>query len=399
MMSLRMRNFFAMAGIFLLISALAVAQNRKELEEKRKQTLAEIEYMDKLLKETAKEKSESISELRIIGSKLNLRESVIKGLQEEAALLIKRIELNNISLELMESDLQILKNDYRNSVITAYKLRKGNSEIGFVLSARDFNQGYKRLKYLQQIAKFRRNESELIEELKNEIESSRQRLQNDLAKLTDLKTKEESQKILLESERRRKERLVTSLSNKEKQLQKDIEERRRIAKRIEGEINKLIEEERSASKTDDMSPEMKALSQNFADNRGKLPWPVENGIITSKFGIQNHPVLKYVTENNPGVEITSVGVTAVRSIFNGEVARVVSIPGANMSIIIRHGRFLSVYSNLVDVKVKPGEKVKTMQELGNVYCEKEDGNKSVLKFMIFDEKVKLDPELWIWKKN
>lgn len=394
-----MKKIVSILNILLIVCSLIEAQTRSELEEKRKQTLAEIEYMDNLLKETAKAKSESISELRIIGSKLNLRESVIKGLQEEAALLMKRIELNTLSLDLMENDLQILKKDYKNSIITSYKLRKGNSEIGFVLSARDFNQGYKRLKYLQQIAKFRRNESELIEDLKREIELSKQRLQNDLLKLTDLKMREESQKNLLENERKRKERLVSSLSNKEKQLQREIEERRRIAKRIEGEINKLIEDERKASKTDDMSPEMKALSQNFADNRGRLPWPVDNGIITSKFGIQNHPVLKYVTENNPGIEITSVGVTPVRSVFNGEVARVVSIPGANLSIIIRHGRFLTVYSNLVDVKVKPGEKVKTRQELGNVYCESDDGNKSVLKFMIFDEKVKLDPELWISKKN
>ena len=394
-----MKKLIAITSILLLVLTLAEAQSRRELEEKRKQTLEEIEYMDKLLKETAREKSESISELRIIGSKLNLRESVIKGLQEEDGMLMKRIELNTLSLELMESDLRILRNDYKSSIVTSYKLRKGNSEIGFILSARDFNQGYKRLKYLQQIAKFRRNESELIEDLKREIELSKQRLQNDLMKLTDLRQKEENQKNLLENEKRRREKLVTSLSNKEKQLQKEIEERRRIAKRIEGEISKLIEEEKRASKTDDMSPEMKALSQNFADNRGRLPWPVDNGIITSKFGIQNHPVLKYVTENNPGIEITSVGITPVRAVFNGEVARVVSIPGANLSIIIRHGRFLSVYSNLVDVKVKPGEKVKTRQELGNVYCENDDGNKSVLKFMIFDEKVKIDPELWISKKN
>lgn len=375
------------------------AQTRNELEEKRRQTLAEIENMDRILKETVREKSESLNELRIIGNKLNLRESVIKGLQQEALLLMTRIELNTLSIDLMENDLKVLKNEYRNSILTSYKLKKGNSEIGFVLSARDFNQGYKRLKYLQQIAKFRRNESEIIEELKSEIEMSKQRLEEDLKKLTELKTREEVQKSLLESERRRQQRLINTLSNKEKQLQKEIEERRKLARRIEDEINKMIENEKKSGKTDDLTPEMRALSQNFADNKGKLPWPVENGIITSKFGIQNHPVLKYVTENNPGIEITSSGITPVRSVFNGEVAKVISIPGANMSIIIRHGKYFSVYSNIVDVKVKTGEKVKTRQELGNVYCEKEDGNKSVLKFMIFDEKAKLDPELWISKKN
>lgn len=391
----------ALTIILILLSVLnnSVAQTRNELEEKRKQTLAEIEYMDKILKETVREKSESINELRIIGNKLNLRESVIKGLQQEAELLITRIELNNISTDLMESDLQILRNDYKNSILTSYKLKKGSSEIGFILSARDFNQGYKRLKYLQQIAKLRRSKSELIEELKNEIEVTKQRLQSDLEKLNDIRKREEGQKNLLEGERKRQQRLVNTLSNKEKQLQKEIEERRKLAKRIESEINKMIEEEIRAGRTDELSPEMRALSQNFADNKGKLPWPVENGIITGKFGIQNHPVLKYVTENNPGIEITSSCVTPVKSIFNGEVAKIISIPGANMSIIIKHGKYFSVYSNLVDVKVKTGDKVKTRQEIGNVYCEKEDGSKSVLKFMIFEEKTKLDPELWISKKN
>ena len=151
---------------------------------------------------------------------------------------------------------------------------------------------------------------------------------------------------LLQGEQRKKQIIVNSLASKEKQLKKELEDKRRIAKRIEGEIARLIEEERKKSIKSDMTPEQLLIGENFIDNKGLLPWPVEKGIITSHFGVQNHPVLKYVTEDNIGIEITSSGVTPVRAIFKGEVVRVFAIAGANMAIIIRHGKYMSVYQNI-----------------------------------------------------
>jgi len=290
-----------------------------------------------------------------------------------------------------------LKSDYARAVINSYKSQKENPELVYILSAKDFNQGYKRLKYLQQITKFRRREAEIIIELKEQIEITKNRLQNDLSRLSDLKTKEEQQKYLLLSEQNRKQEMVQSLNKKERQLQKELEEKKRIAGKIEKEIARIIEEEKRKAVKSDKTPEQKIIGENFAENKGRLPWPVEKGIITSQFGLQKHPILKYVTENNPGIEITSLGKTSVRSVFKGEVARVFSIPGANMTIIIRHGKYLTVYNNIVDLKVKTGDKVDIKQEIGNVYCETENGNKSILKFMITEEKEYLDPEAWISK--
>ena len=385
--------------ILLNIFYLTSAQTKAELEEQRKKTMEEIAFVDNMLKTTAKEKSESLSELKIIGNKLNLRENVIKGLQEEISLLMNRIDLNNLAIEMMENDLNILKEDYSRSIVNSYRLRKGGNELGYILSARDFNQGYKRIKYLQQIAEYRRKESEIITELKEQVETSKKKLLNDLSVMSDLKGKQEQQKSLLQGEQNRKQRIVRALSSKEKQLQKELEERKRIARRIENEIAKMIEEERRKSTRTELTPEERLISENFAENRGRLPWPVESGIITSKFGVQNHPVLKYVTENNPGIEITSSGQTNVRAVFSGEVARVVLIPGANIAVIIRHGKYFTVYQNIVNVKVKTGDKVETKQLLGNVFLDEEDGNKAILKFMIFEEKSKIDPELWISKKK
>jgi murein DD-endopeptidase MepM/ murein hydrolase activator NlpD len=236
-------------------------------------------------------------------------------------------------------------------------------------------------------------------ELKDEIEISKRKMEQDLSKISQLKSREEQQKYLLQQEKNKQQKIVKTLSSKESQLKKELEEKKRIAKMIEREINKLIDEERKKSATAELSPELKVLSDNFFENRGMLPWPVDQGVITSRFGLQKHPVLKYVTEKNIDIEITSSGVTPVKSVFRGEVVKVFSIRGANMAVIIKHGKYYTVYLNIIEVKVKVGDKVQTGQLLGRVFNDKDDGDKAVLKFMISEEKDYLDPELWISKKN
>ena len=378
---------------------LVSGQTRKELEDKRKKTLEEISYVDNLLKETEKEKSTSINQLKIIGNKLVLRETVISGMREEIALLSGRIDLNESAIDIMEKDLVVMKRDYARTIVNSYKAKKGNPALVYILSSKDFNQGYKRLKYLQQITIFRHKETEIILELLEQIEKSKEKLQEDLLNVSDLKDKEERQKKLLQQEQERKRGLVSSLGNKEKQLKKDLDEKRRIAEKIETEISRIIEEEKRKAIKTELTPEMKLISENFEENKGRLPWPVEKGLITSQFGLQKHPVLAYVTENNIGIEITSLDKTIVRSIFKGQVVRVFPISGAFMSVIIRHGKYYSAYQNLVNVKIKTGDMIETKQEIGEVFCDTEKGSKSILKFYIFEEKEKVDPELWIAKKR
>ena len=240
---------------------------------------------------------------------------MINDLKEEINLLSDRIDMNSEAIIMMESDVIVLKNDYERAIINAYKTSKGNNQILYILSARDFNQGYKRFKYLQQVTKVRREESETIIDLKSEIELSRRKMLEDLKHVTDLKTREEEQKVLLQGEQGRQENVAKSLGKKEKQLQKELEEKKRIARKIEAEIEKIIEEEKSRNMRSDITPEQKLISNNFYENKGMLPWPVERGVITGHFGIQKNPVLKYVTEDNIDIEITCSGETPVRSVF------------------------------------------------------------------------------------
>jgi murein hydrolase activator len=380
----------------IVIFCQAFGQTRSELEDNRKKALEEIEYVDNLIKNTAKEKSEGMNALRILGNKVNLRETVIKGMGEEVSLLNTRIELNQLAIEMMEDDMVFLKEDYSRAIVNSYISLKANPDIVYILSAKDFNQGYKRLKYLQQITKFRRKESEIITELKERIEETKMKLEVDLMRVSDLRHKEVLQKNLLQNEQSKKQKIIKTLGSKEKQLKKELEKKKQIAKRIENELARIIEEERKKQIKSDLTPEQKLIGDSFFDNKGRLPWPVERGVVTNHFGVHQNPVLKYLTEENIGIEITSSGKTPARSIFKGEVTAITAISGSNMTVIIRHGIYLTVYNNLVNVRVKTGEKVDLKQVIGDVYSEPGSNDYCILKFMIFEKKY-LDPEMWISK--
>ena len=389
-----------MLSALLMTGALLAGhgQSRAELEEMRKKNLEEIEYVDRMLRSTETQKSENLSELRVIGKKLDLREKLINEYGQEISLLEYRISLNRTAGEMLEEDLENLKNEYAKSIVSAYKATKGTPAVAFILSSTDFNQGYKRLKYIQQVASYRRKETETIETIYLELRNTQARLERDRKNVRDLKVREERQKQILGNEKKRKERLVSSLGKKEAQLKQDLAQKKKIARQIENEIARLIEEERKRSEVTPMSNEMRLIGESFGDNRGRLPWPVDRGVVTGHFGLQPHPVLKNVTEDNIGIEITSGGSTKAKAVFKGEVVRVFAITGANMAVIIRHGIYLTVYQNIVNVRVKAGDAVATGEILGDVFSDSGNGGKSVLKFMIYEEKKKLDPERWLLKK-
>jgi len=390
-----------LAIIVLCISAVVnlAGQSRKELEDQRKKLQEEISYADNLLKSTSKQKSAGMNDLKLIVNRLGLRSDVIAGLRNEIDLINYRIELNTLSISLMEDDLVKLRNEYAGNIRLAYKASKGYHPAMYILSADDFNEGYKRMKYIQQSARFRRRQAEIISDIVREVVDSKSRLEDDRLKLTDLRGKEETQKQLLEREQKQKQALVRELTGKEKKLQQDIQNKKKIAARIQAEINKIIEEEKKKAVKSDLTPDQKLTGTDFVGNKGSLPWPVERGVITSKFGVHTNPDFKNLKEDNMGIDITSVGSTPVRSVFRGEVVRVFGITGANMAIIIRHGRYLTVYQNIINVRVKPGEKVETKQVIADLFIEPESGNKGILRFMIFDEGTMMNPELWIAPKK
>jgi septal ring factor EnvC (AmiA/AmiB activator) len=379
--------------ILILAGSLAYGQTRAELEQKRAEALKDIEYLDDMLAKTSSEKTESMNELNMIRRKLNLRENVIRGLMEEQELLEQRMDLNRIAIELMEEDIERLVKEYEKAIKNAQKVSKGKPEMAYILSSKDINQGYKRLKYLQQVAKYRRREAEIIMDLKQEVEENKEQQEKDLLEISELKEKEERQKSSLSREQRSQTNIINKLGRQERDLKKELEEKRRIAIEIEKEIERIIEEEKRKNELNAMTPEEKLVGEDFSKNKGRLPWPVERGVITSRFGVHDHPVIKGAKINNIGVEISSGSREKARAVFKGKVMSVFGITGGNMAVIIRHGKFLTVYQNIVNVQVKPGDEVSAREHIGDVYFD--EGQKSVIKFMIYEEKEKMDPEAWL----
>ncbi len=391
-----------MKALFIILILLTTCinvfgQTRTELEEQRNEAIRDIQYLDNMLEKTSVEKSESMNELNMIRRKLNLRENVISGLMEEQDLLEGRMELNKVAIDMMESDIDILIKEYEKAVKHAQKISKGNPELAYILASKDINQGYKRMKYLQQVAKYRRREAEIILDLKDEVEENREKLEKDLIEISELKKTEERQKDNLTSEQRKQRSIINQLSQKERELRQELAEKRRIAEEIEKEIERIIEEERRRNEMNMLTPEEMIVGEDFSKNKGSLPWPVERGVITSQFGVHDHPVIKGAKINNIGVEITSGTKEIARAIFKGRVMSVFGITGGNMAVIIRHGKYLTVYQNLINVKVKPGDEVETKEYIGDIYFE--ESEKSIIKFMIYEEKEKKDPEEWLAKKR
>jgi murein DD-endopeptidase MepM/ murein hydrolase activator NlpD len=234
----------------------------------------------------------------------------------------------------------------------------------------------------------------------------------DLASIKNEKNKllvtEQGQREQLTLEREEKNKSVQTLSKKEKELQKTLKEKEAAAKKLQQAIESIIAEEirlanERASKTGGvavksglfaLTPEEKIISDNFLSNRGKLPWPLEQAIISSTFGEHPHPVLKNVKTQNNGIDLLTQAGSEARSVFNGVVTRVMNVPNNNNVVIIRHGEFLSVYSNLDQVYVKIGEKVATKQKIGTVFTNKAD-SKTELHFEMWQSKTLLNPEDWL----
>jgi septal ring factor EnvC (AmiA/AmiB activator) len=209
---------------------------------------------------------------------------------------------------------------------------------------------------------------------------------------------------ILDGEQSSQKSLLSKLRKKEKQLKKELQSKQQLAKSLDKKIRKIIEEEirlakAKASKESDvlaMTPEEQQLADNFTSNKGKLPWPVERGVIIERFGVQAHPVLKGIETFNNGVKITTEEEALVRAIFDGKVSRIIDIPGAGKAVIVSHGDYFSVYSNLLEVSVKRGQEVFLKEKIGTVLT-KTATKETITELQIWKGSEKMDPSSWLFQ--
>jgi murein hydrolase activator len=425
--------------ILCCIQADLPAQTQKvKLQERKAKLEQEINNTNKLLNQTQKSKEANLNQLYLINKKINHREDLIQAIGEEVNGLDGQIRSLSDTIYRLSTTLSNLKSEYARIITSTYNNRNAYSRLMFIFSSKSFNQAYKRLKYLQQYTEYRKaqvlaiqNTQQLLGKKKGEIEQQKS------SKLT-LKQRQELEKNELALEKTQKDKTLQNLTKQEKNLLRKLKEKEAAVSKLQNAIENLIADEirkaneekakkaaaaakKNAEPAKKSSPEKTAtatgnkpvvkpapvignsmssnaeevaLSNDFSGNKGRLPWPVENGVIAATFGEHPHPEFKNIVVKNNGIDIAVAPGSKARVVFDGVVTSVMSIANMHFIVIVRHGDFLTVYSNLKEVSVKKGDKIKARQPIGSIYTDPEE-NKTLLHFEIWHGTALQNPGAWI----
>jgi septal ring factor EnvC (AmiA/AmiB activator) len=393
--------------VFLIVCASqqAFTQTRVELEAKRQAIQQEIDEINKIIRTTETKGRSALSEFEDLQNRIKATERLIQVNNQEANLLTREITSNANKIDRFRNELIQLKDDYEQMIQKSYRSKSNKSRIMFLFSSESFLQAYKRIQYMKQFAQYRKKQGV-------EVMAQTKALQN--LNSTLFEQRRDQEKILAEnrqtksrlvSDKNTQEQLLASINKQKKKYALELNQKQKEVSRIDREIDRLIREAiakenkkvgSDAKATFELTPEAKALAKDFANNKGKLPWPVKSGVVSMRFGERPHPIVKTIKIMSNGVRIdTEINGTA-RAVFEGEVSQVSKIPGANVVVMVRHGDYLSIYNNLQKVFVKSGDKVERGEELGEIGINSSSG-KTTLIFQLFKNTSKLNPEQWIYK--
>ena len=395
--------FFALG--FGQLKAQQTSKQQKELEAQRIRLKKEIKQINTILFKNSKTRKNALTEVEDLQVKLNVRSELIKVTNQQANLLTSKIRINEKNISVQRKELEALKSEYANLIRKSYESKSLQNRLMFLFSSETFLQAYKRLRYLKQYARYRRRQGKAISEKTKLLQQLNQILSNE--KADKILLIEENRIVQKEIEKEKKEQnsLINNLERKQRKLASQISKKEKQQRAIDREIKRLIREAIVASnsrtgkkgkKTFQLTPEAKLLADNFISNKGRLPWPLEKGIVVQGFGRQRHPVVKTTIIQSNGVVIATEPLAQVRTVFEGEVMSVIVIKGSNPSVLIRHGNFITLYTNLAKLYVKKGEKVKAKQAIGEVFTNQQTG-KTQLQFGIFNNVKALNPKDWVYQ--
>lgn len=415
----RCRSYLLTIVFTLGFCLIANSQSKEVLQSKKAQIQKEIQLTNKLIKKAKKEKNQSINILSTLNKQIESRGEIVKTLDLEIKMTI--VQIDNLKDEIKETKqsikdqqnlLDTLKKEYALMIRHAYHNRNSYDRLAFIFSAQSYNQAFKRIRYLQEYSQFRQKQVKEIKEVERQLSEELLSLKRQKVLLTVAKNERntmlgESQiEInLLTQEKQSQNTFLSGLRKREKKLKKDLSKQQQLAKTLDGKIKKIIAEEIRKAKekanvgggvTLSLTPEEQQLADNFSSNKGKLPWPVERGVIIERFGIQPHPVLRGIETLNNGVKITTEEGSFVRAIFEGKVSRIIDIPGSGKAVIISHGDYFTVYSNLIEVFVKRGQTVGLKEDIARVFT-KSSNKESITELQIWKGSEKLDPSSWLYK--
>ena len=423
------RIFFILVFLSLAVVGSSFGQKAKGKTKQQLQTeinalQKEISTANQLLKKTTKDKEMTLNEVAILDKKIKQREKLIRAYNEQIAVLDEEINAGQSNIKTLNSNLSQLQKEYAKMIVFANKNRSHYNLIGFVFASKDFNQAFTRLRYIREFSDARKVKMDQIasteRQISNTVVANQQAREEQTAMLRDEKAQQEA----LQKEKEELNRQVANLKKKEGNIQQDIQNKQKQAQQLQKAIDDIIAEEiRKANEEAEikrreeaarnnnqgkttapapkekgmaLTPAEKLLSSNFVNNKGSLPWPVERGVISSSYGRHTSVISDKVTVTNNGIDIATTDGAKARAVFDGEVASVTKLTGSNTVVILRHGEYFTVYSNLENVMVKRGDKVKTKQNLGTVHTNKTE-NKTELHFELLKEQNRQDPANWLAK--
>lgn len=422
-------------------------KSKKDLEIKKKRITEEINEINSMLRETKANKKSSIGALLNLNMKIEKRQELINTILAEIQNLNREIIANEKRSETLKKNLEKLKAEYARMIVTAQRNQDSYSKLMFIFAASDFNQAYSRLKYFQQYSDYRKKQAIEIVQTQTQLIASLTELKEQRHEKNLLLGNEETEKQNLNTEKQEQEVVLTALQEKEKDLKKELEKKKQETIELQMAIKKLIAEEikrkaeemaaknealavankkaneekikkkknagnttkpelpdknTNVSKVKEDAPSLPnvdaedlALSADFAENRGKLPWPVGKGIICEQYGEHEHPAIKGFMIVNNGLEICANEGTQARAVFDGEVRSIALAPTGGKLVIVKHGEYMSVYCNLSEVSVKTGQKVTSKQQIGTV-MRNEDEGKTSMNFQIWKGTKTMDPGGWLF---
>ena len=397
-----------LSKIFIYFFLLSVIQlnaqdyqaRQKKLEAQKISLKKEISQINLLIADSKKRSKNLANDLEDLQLKISVRDKLININNSQLNNLTNIIKNQNDRIASLEVDLINLKSEYEKIIYNSYKKRSSQMKLMFLFASENVNQAFKRFQYFKQYSKYRKKQAERILQVQTEIEDTVDSLvirKNQKQKIID---ENQDIKQSLSKGKEQQDNLFDSLLKNQKNYAAQINEKEKQAKLIDNEIQKLIrlaiaESNKNKNSTNfALTPEGRIVSSNFQSNRGRLPWPVKEGVIVRRFGRQPHPVVRTTTINSNGISIATSPNSIAYSVFDGEVLSVYGFSGGNPGVLIRHGKYISNYQNLSSIFVKKGDKINANDEIGIVFTNDSNG-KTILKFNIFNELKPENPAIWL----
>ena len=386
------RNILALALALALAAPVFAADNVKDLQKKQRKLQEEIEQTNKMLKQTKRDESATLNKLQLIGENIKTQRQLIRTLDSEITALDQEMTSLSLTRDSLQGVLEQYKLDYAEMVRRSHYARMQQSPLLFLLSSDSFQQLARRARYLQEFAHYRQQQVARIENTQAEIDIQNNTLQEHKSdKQATLATRKREQENLKRDERKQ-QTMLNQLKSKEKDLSKQLQAKQKKVAALNKKIDDMIRKQADSKTT--LTKEQKLVAGGFEANQGRLPWPIEKGMISGHFGKQQHPVYSQVTIDNKGIYLQTTASSKARAVYKGEVTSCFMI-GNTYAVIIQHGNYRTVYSNLSKLNVKQGDSVEPKQPIGTIFTDAEQDQKTELYFQIYKDRDILNPELWI----